>query len=215
MEDNNKFVKYIAIIALLIAVVGVSVGFAAFTNTVNIKAKAEVTPGDGSSYAGGQLSTDDDTTTPGTVTPTTEGGATGDPATLTNDTIDNIKAKFTAPGQSVTYTFYGRNDSAFVSYLNSVVFGSKSCAPASAARDGVEPATASLVTAACNGITMSIKAGSETFTATNTSVTGHTLASGANETITVTITYATGAATADGAFDVDFGTSVLTYSTVD
>ena len=41
MENNDKFVRYIAIIALLIAIVGVSVGFAALTNTVNIKATAD------------------------------------------------------------------------------------------------------------------------------------------------------------------------------
>ena len=207
MESNDKFVKYIAIIALLIAVVGVSIGFAAFSNTVNIKATAQVTP-DGSNYQGGTLSTDDDSVVPGNVTPTTEGGATGDTAVLGTDTIQNMKARFTAPGQSVKYSFYGYNNSEFVTYLNSVVFGSKSCTPGTGA-------TQSYVTAACNGISMTIKVGSQTFTATNTNVSGHSVAAGNSEAIEVTITYASNASVADGPFDVDFGTTVLTYSTVD
>ena len=207
MENNDKFVRYVAIIALLIAVAGVSVGFAAFSNTVNIKATAQVTP-DGGSYQGGTLSTDDDSVVPGNVVPTTTGGATGDTAVLGTDTIQNMKARFTAPGQSVKYSFYGYNNSDFVTYLNSVVFGAKSCTPGTGA-------TSSYVSAACNGISMSIKVGSQTFTTDNTNVSGHSVNSGNSEAIEVTITYATGSTEADGPFDVDFGTTVLTYSTVD
>lgn len=212
MESNEKFVRYIAIIALLIAVVGVSVGFAALTNTVNIKAGAEVRYPNPDSVA--VLSTDDDSSQQGTVTPTTTGGATGDNASLGTDTIQNMKAHFTAPGQSVTYSFYAYNGSSFISYLNSVVFGAKTCTPAQ-----TNGGTQSYVTAACADISMSITAGTgagaATFTTDNTNVTGHSVAAGGSEPIVVTITYATGGAVADGDFDVDFGTTVLTYSTVD
>jgi len=211
MGNNDKFVRYVAIVALLIAIVGVSVGFAALTNTVNIKAGAEVRYSTPDTVA--VLSTDDDSSQQGSVTPTTTGGATGDTASLGTDTIQSMKAHFTAPGQTVTYSFYGFNGSSFTSYLNSVVFGSKSCTAAQ-----TNGATASYMNAACNDITMSIKVGpgtGTTFTTDNTNVSGHSVAAGASEPIVVTITYANNGAVADGGFDVDFGTTVLTYSTVD
>ena len=62
---------------------------------------------------------------------------------------------------------------------------------------------------------MSIKVGSQTFNATNTNVSSHSVAAGNSEVIEVTIEYASGSDEADGTFDVDFGTTVLTYSTVD
>ena len=215
MENNDKFVKYIAIIALLFAVVGISVGFAAYTNTVNIKATAVV--GSNPVIPVAALSTDPSQQDPGNVVPTTTGGATGDTGVLGNDTIQNMKAHFTTPGQTVTYSFYGYNGSTFLSYLNSVVFGSKSCNTT-----GLSNPATNGVSAACDDIIMTITVGTgasqATFTTDNTNVSGHSLAAGASEPIVVTISYLDGTGhghVADGEFNVDFGTTVLTYSTVD
>ena len=57
MRSNDS--KYITIIALVLAVVGISIGFAAYSNTVQIKAQADVRPS-GSNFEGGILSTDPD-----------------------------------------------------------------------------------------------------------------------------------------------------------
>ena len=48
--DRNREAKIISIVALFIAVVGVSVGFAAFSNTLTINSSAEVKP-DSSKFA--------------------------------------------------------------------------------------------------------------------------------------------------------------------
>lgn len=207
MENNNRYSKYIAIIALLISVVGVSLGFAAFSNTVQIQAQADVRP-DSSAYRGGVLSTDPNDVEEGTVTPTTSGGATAEAADLTETGIENIMVHFTAPNQSATYSFYGINKSEFLAYLNEVNFGSKSCTPGTGT-------TASYVTEACNDIVMTIAIGSDSWTETDNDINGHTIDSQANEPITVTIEYLEGGATADGDFDVDFGTSTIKYGTVD
>jgi len=213
MENNNRYSKYLAIIALLISVVGVSLGFAAFSNTVQIKATADVTP-DQTQYEGGILSTDPSDPEDGTVTPTTTGGATADPATLTKDGIENIHVTFTEPGQSATYSFYGYNNSAFVSYLNDVTFGSKSCAAKPNANGSTT--TDAYVQEACDDIVMYISVGpDDSFTETDHAVTGHTLASETSEPITVTIEYIDGGDTADGNFEVNFGTSTITYGTTD
>ena len=209
MENNNKYTKYLAIFALLVSVVGLSLGFAAFSTTVSIQAGAVYSSTQASeNYRGGVLSTVSNTVSEGNVTATTEGGATADTATLTEDTISNIVAHFTASGQSVEYSFYGFNDSEFPSYLNSVVFGTKSCTAGTGATD-------SYVQAACNDINMYITAGDEEFTETETNVVNHPVDSKQSEVIKVTIEYINGGATADGDFTVDFGTTVLTYSTVD
>ena len=41
MQNNDRYSKYIAIIALLISIVGVSLGFAAFSDVVQINAAAD------------------------------------------------------------------------------------------------------------------------------------------------------------------------------
>ncbi len=207
MENNNRYSKYVAVIALLISVVGVSLGFAAFSNTVQIKAQADVTT-DGSTYKGGTLSTDPDDVEEGPVTPTTTGGATAEIADLSETGIENIHVHFTEPGQSATYSFYGYNNSEFATYLNEVTFGSKTCTPGTGT-------TAAYVTEACNDIIMTIAAGASSWTETDDSVNGHSVNSQESEPIAVTIEYLDGGAQADGPFDVNFGTSTLLYSTVD
>lgn len=207
MEKNNKTLKYLAIISLLVSVIGISLGFAAFSSTLRIVATADVSPSS-TLYSGGTLSINSNTVTTGNVTATTTGGATADVATLTESNIQNINAHFTEPGQTATYSFYSINGSEFNSYLNSIVFGTKTCTPASGT-------TAEYAQAACNDITMTVSAGSSSFTETNNNISSHAITSGSYEPIAVTITYAPDGAVADGDFSVNFGTTSLTYGTVD
>ena len=207
MENNNRYSKYVAIIALLISVVGVSLGFAAYSNTVQIKARADVDYAN-PNYQGGVLSTDPDDVEEGTVTPTTTGGATADPANLTETGIENIHVYFTDTNQSATYSFYGINKSAWVSYLNSVTFGSKTCTPGTGTN-------ADYVAEACNDIIMTISVSSDSYPETEADISGHELASGNSEPIAVTIEYLDGGNVADGPFEVNFGTSSLVYGSAE
>ena len=203
---RNRGSKYIVLFALLISVAAVSLGFAAFTSTLTISSSAAVNFNQPFDL---KFSTANNKIQAGTVTPTAT-GATGASATIPSDStsITGLKATFTSTGQSVKYTFYAYNASPFVGYLNSVNFGTKTCT----AKSGT---TQSYVNNACGDISLTVKAGSSTFTSSNTNISSHTVASAGYETIEVTIAYAANGAVADGDFDVTFGDVTLIYGTAD
>ena len=72
-----------------------------------------------------------------------------------------------------------------------------------------------MVEAACNGISVSVKVGNETYTGSKGSITNHLLAIDAYEEVVVTIEYKSTASRADGDFEVAFGDITLTYNSVD
>ena len=211
---DNKTYKYIAVAALLLGIVGVTLGYAAFSSTLNITSSAEVTPD--SSTFNVDFSSSNSSVQTNNITPTLSANVTGFSATAgqinnTGDpTISNLKATFTEPGQSATYSFYAYNAGQYIAYLNSVVFsGNKTCT----ARTGT---TQSLVDTACNGISLSVKVGTEAATTTSVStITGHSLGINGAEEVIVVISYASGSGIADGSFDVTLPDVVLTYNSVD
>lgn len=211
---DNKAYRIISIVALVLGIIGVTLGYAAFSNTLTISSSAEVNPD--SSTFNVDFSSSDQSVVTNPITPSLSANVTGFSATnatidnTSDPTISNLKATFTAPGQSVTYTFYSYNAGEYIAYLNSVVFsGSKTCTPANGT-------TASLVTSACNGIGLSVKVGNEAATTTSqASISGHSLGINAAEEVVVTISYAAGSAIADGDFTVALPDIVLTYESAD
>ena len=169
----------ITIAALIIAIVGLSIGFAAFSNTLNISESASVNP-DASNlkvvfaknYFTEQVTTPNmlDTTdvTP-TLSPNNVTGFTAGDAEINNDAqngpeLTGLEANFTAPGQSVTYTLNVVNAGKLKAYLTDLEFETtenpartKTCL-AEETGDSTR-ATDSLVEAACNGISISVKVG--------------------------------------------------------
>ena len=213
--SENKSYKMIAIIAILVGAIGVAVGYSAFSSTLKITSSAEVTP-DSDKFSV-VFSSSDQSVQTNNITPTLNKTVTGFSATAatidntTGDpTVSNLKATFTEPGQSATYSFYAYNAGEYIAYLKKIEFdGSKTCT----ARQGT---TQSLVTSACNGISLSVQVGSENATtSTVNSITSHGLAVDTAEAVTVVITYASESAIADGDFDVSFPDIKLTYKSVD
>lgn len=212
--NESKSYKIIAIVALLLGIVGVTLGYAAFSSTLTISSSAEVKP-DPSTF-NVDFSSSNSSVVANAITPTLSANVTGFSATsatidnTTDPTISNLKATFTAPGQSVTYTFYSYNAGEYIAYLNSIVFsGSKTCT----AKSGT---TQALVNTACTGINLSVKVGTEAVTSTSVAtITGHSLAKNGAEEIVVTISYADGSERADGDFDVTLPDIILTYDSVD
>jgi len=206
---NSTGSKYVIVFALLISVAALSLGFAALTSTLTIKSSATVSTSPENFKV--ELSTAANTTSSGSVNATLDpssGGPTADAATLNATTISGIKAKFTNVGQTVTYTFYARNTGEFLAYLNSVNLGSKTCTAGTGTNQ-------SYVNAACNGITMKVKVGTDEYSTSNTSITNKTLATGANVQVQVIVNYASNASTADGDFTVAFGDTTLIYGSAD
>ena len=231
--EKDRRARLMAIAALLVGVIGLSLGFAAFSNVLTIKSSAEVNVDANAlnvDFSSQSASVVDGTVTP-TLTPSTgaPAGFSGDNATIDNSAagapkIEGLHAVFTNPGQSVTYTFYTKNIGALKAYLTNVNFAevatgvTKQCT-ATAVTSPATPATDSLVQAACAGISLTMTLGSEPFTATTArasfaTATAHDLDVNASEQVTVVISYAAGSAQADGDFDVTFGDITLNYSSV-
>ena len=100
MKDNKKVLYGLVALALVLSVVGISIGFAAMSTDLTINGSAEVVP------ASWNIKFKD------LSSPTITGDAEVTTApTITSDThIGNYAVKLTKPGDSVTYTFKVAND---------------------------------------------------------------------------------------------------------
>ena len=212
MKKKNKQMTTLAI--LLVAVVGLSIGFAAFSNILTISSGATVTPDESTFNV--DFSTNSTSVVAGTIEPVDypDEGVTAENAIIDNTgnpTIKNIKATFTEPGITASYTFYAYNAGEYAAYLNKVNFLNvegknepKVCTPASGT-------TQALVDEACKGIVLSISIDGMTYT-NSQDVIYAALDKNKSHKIVVSISYS--GARADGEFTVEFGDISLTYSTV-
>ena len=221
--EKQRSTKVIAVVALIAAVFGLSIGFAAYSRTLNItNIDATVTPGESEL----DVFFDNDQTKDnalevvkgtGTGALSTEEGATITNPALnsgTQPTISGFTANFTAKGQSVVYTFYVYNNSPYNAYLNAVSFTGaephKSCEATAAGTN------ATLVQNACNDITLSLKVGTDTILSTNSAAfKSHTIAAGAWQPVVVEIAYdGTTYPLPDGDMKVTFDGIQLSYTTI-
>lgn len=215
--ENNKGFKVMTICALVAAVVGLSLGFAAFSNTLTISSSAEVTPSS-DTFKVYFSSSDEGVVTEkiGAVDAGTVAGATGDEATITNEAsdgtnkIEGLNAKFTKPGQKVTYSFYVHNIGEYPAYLKSL---SVTSAPTVCQKTADSEASADLVSGACAGISMSVKLNETEYTTSTTAfTTNRVLAVNGMIPVVVTIDYASTASPVDGPIEVEFDGIELKYS---
>ena len=222
MESRKR--KGLLIVIVVLAVFGLSLGFAAYSQTLTVKSSAEFNPDDINFNV--DFSKASDSVVGGEVTPTLSPSDSQN-FTATNGVIDNsdsgnaviknLHAVFTKPGQSVTYSFYTKNAGDLKAFLKSVTFYNvsgesvtKKCTPKAST-------TPSLVESACSGIKLKLIVGSEEFTETKVrnqfeSPTAHDLAKNGSEQIKVIISYEDGSELADGGFDVSFGDIILLYT---
>ena len=216
--EKDRSTKLIAIVALLIAVAGLTIGFAAMSSTLIIKSSAEVKANENDFDV--ELSTNSTEVETDNVTKTVSEGATAEDAIMNSNartsTIENIKATFTSPNQSVTYSFYSFNKGRIKAYLNSIEFENitdsfKVCTPNTNTNK-------ELVDAACENINLTLKVGDTNNLITTSEsindINGHSLEIGSGEPIVLTITY-TGDKVADGDFQVSFGDISLKYDSAD
>ena len=212
----NKKSKIFLSVIIAVGVLGLGIGFAAFTNTLNISSNATVNPSSSDFkvlFSSSSTKLVDGTIDIGYHTSGTSGAnATINNSNPTSPKITGIKATFTKPGGEVHYDFYVRNEGKYTAYLKNITFGSKKCI----AKTGT---TQALVDAACDSIVLHIRFGTDSSSDLynvrgNKTVSNHPLEKGASEQIKVWIGYY-GSALADGEFDITFGDITLTYSTID
>ena len=213
--EKDRTIKYVAVFALLLSVLGLSLGFAAFSNSLTISSEAHVTP-DASQF-NVDFSTESNKVTVAAVEPALTNGATATNATINNEgdpTITGLNATFKQPGDKVVYSFNAYNDGALDAFLTSVTFNNASTGDSFKVCKAGEGTTESLVAAVCPNITATVEVGGTSYADTQTGITGHNLAKKTGETVVVTLEY-TGNLVADGNFDVSFGDVVLKYDSVD
>lgn len=222
--EKDRSSKIIAIVALVVAVIALSVGFASYSSKLNISSSASVSPVNNFkvlfSSSSSSLATDNITAT---VSNAENVSAT--PATINNGnaipSLSGLSATFSEPGQSAEYTVYVTS-SEYDAYLKTITYGIvdadnssyKKCTATDA-----DTTNASSVAAACDSINLKVSvAGKDKTTEASNSlsdITGNLLEKGAFKEVKVTIEYATNGAKADGDFGVTFGDISLGYDTMD
>ena len=231
--EKERQVKILSIIALVIAIVGMTLGFAAFSTTLNISSSATVTPSsddfkitiygikDSSFYDtfadNNYAYTDSDISDSYGVA--LDSDATSTTASIDNvsHTISNIKGYFEKEGY-VIYHFIIKNEGKYDAYLDisNLIFNSNenqylanNLSPTCTPGDG---ATSSLVEDACNGVV-----GTVSFLDINTgtpkviSETYYKIPVGGSDLLGFAIEYR--GPLADGPFDVEFEDFQLKFST--
>lgn len=211
--------QVLTIVALLVGIFGLSVGFASFSESLTISSSLIVKP-DASTFRV-VFSSDSNSLQTNDIVGVTSDGAEAGRASIENDgntpTISDLTAKFTAPGQTVKYTFYAHNKGYYVAYLDSIQYENvvgESQKKVCTATDS-ENTSSSLLTAACNDISMTVDVGDVSVFGTVRDITGHSLDKDAFEKVVVTISYADNNNRSDGDFIVEFGDVLLRYKSQD
>ena len=231
MEKNNGG-KIIAVIALVVAVAGLSLGFAAFSTSLKIDTAANVSASSnwnvGFSNDGSNI---EDVTTAGTK----NANETGNPGVIdvtkytigqhTNATLS------TTTGSSVSYNLDILNKGSLTAYLDSVNFDSVTvtCTNASSSGSVTEGVAGAGTTSSGNtttisnsdcakmfGVTLSI--GGTPYSSTPASVTANSIAAGSSTPVVLTVAYKDDenaravAATLNGDIVVTIGSISVVYT---
>lgn len=210
MEKSRK-TKKVILIVLLLLIVGLSIGFAAFGEDLTIRTGATVTPNpDGFAVVFSASKTEaiaGQTVTDGTYAQAANIEANS--TTLPSVETEKLSATFTEPGQTATWKFYSFNNGIYDAFLNDVTIGDITCT----AKQGTDQ---SKVDEAAEGISVTVSVGGSTYTGKgNSAINGHSLAKNSGEEIVVTLKYAANSAIADGNFDVTVGDIILGYDSID
>ncbi len=225
--EKNRDLKLVLVTVLAVGIVGLSIGFAAFSNVLRINSSANVSPDEHSfnvdfSSSESAVEENDIVATMSSTALTDYNPAVPMSATnakINNDTdptISNLSATFNAPGQKAVYNFYAYNKGELDAYLKSIVYANVSGQTSNKVCTAGQGTTDALVQKACEGIVVKVKVGSEAETTSGlASITNHQLIKSASEPVTVTIEYLANSAVADGDFTVSFGDISLNYSSVD
>ena len=112
MKNNRKVLYGLVALALLLSVVGISIGFAAMSQDLKIEGTAEVTP------ASWNILFKD----LGEAQEVGDGLELDDP-TLSTTIIKDFDVRLTKPGDSVSYTFKVANDGTIDAKLSDIQFG--------------------------------------------------------------------------------------------
>lgn len=234
MEKNNG-VRMLAAFALVVAVAGLSLGFAAFSTSLKIDTAANVTAGTNNWNVG--FSTDGTTVEDPTTARTVAANETGNPGiidvkkyTISQNTNATLS---TTTGSSVSYDLSILNKGSVNAYLDSVDFDgvTVTCTNATGSTSTVIEGTADAGTSVIGGNSttisdtdcakmfgVSLELDGTTYSSTPASVTASTIAPNGSAPVTLTVSYLDTAdaravaATLDGDIVVNIGSISVVYT---
>ena len=211
--------QQLTIILVLVAVIStISVGFAAFSSTLNISSSATVTPNSSDFKVVLTHSYD--------YIPTYSngcevfgadygGGANySNPPCVTANSVSGLGGFFTAPNQYVEMTVYAVNKGKYDAYLKNINFNNVLGYSTNIVCTPETGATPELVEEACKGISIDIQVNNNIYYNTS-ALNNQKLEINDYDTIKLTIRYAENSARADGPFTVSIGDVSFDYSTID
>lgn len=238
MRKDRK-IKILSIVALVLAIIGMSLGFAAFSSTLTISSSATVTPNSNDfkvavyglkSLSGFDIeevftSGPDMTQWSSDYASALDSYNTGVSATNavidnTNFTVSNMSAEFTEPSQSIGYVFLIKNEGKYGTYisipqyLKDMYLSGEHMGICTAG----EGATEELVQAACEGVFGQIVA---VYSSDGTDISNKLVSSSQGDHLIdvgdyVVVIYSIGyegETRADGPFSVKFEDFKITFST--
>ena len=235
MERNNG--KIIAIVALVVAVIGLSLGFAAFATQLSIGTAANVSTGSGNWSVG--FSVDGSNIVTGTQTKAAQNSNAGvlnvTKYTLSQETNAELNFSDTT---SVSYNLSIVNEGSLTAYLDKVDFSgvtftcTNAAAGSSSWFEGSSTAgsmttgtnTTTLTDQQCaNLFSVSLSIGGTTYSTTTSGITGKSIPATTNNSVPVVLTVAYKndataqaiAASLDGDISVSIGTIVVDYKSVE
>ena len=214
---NNDFYKKIETISLLVAIVCLTIGFMSYSSSLQIVEDLEVKEENKTEKVKIVFSAREDRHDVKVIEGITGSGesvGTVEIVDTEKGTLTNLHARFTKPGQRVSYVFYSHNLSKEDAYLDTITYSNvsgdnnfKKCYALNSRNTNLK-----LLTAACADISMIVYVND--IMVTNGSLTGiedHLLKAGTSEKVTVIIEYADNGNFADEDFVVEFGSLTLTY----
>ena len=221
--EKTRQIKILSIVALVVAIAGMTLGFAAFSTTLSISSSATVTPNSEDFKV--VLSSNSNYGDPihNVIEPSIVGDASANAIIINNvgnTFTTNINVNFESPGSSVLYTMFVHNVGKYDAYFNKIVFdkvsGSELKKVCSIPSDS--NATPELVEQACDGIKFSVGVFNYTkyvYFTDDYYFNSIILKPGQVGSGKFLIEYGSDAVRADGPFNVQFGDITLEYNTVD
>ncbi len=214
---SKKFVRCLIIVSLLVGVVGISIGFAAYSDVLQIKPSLTVTPD--SKYFKVNFSSSSLELETNPIEPTkSDASIVASSAVIDNlnsPTIKNLSAVFTEPGQYVVYSFYAYNTGRYNAYLNDVTFKNIDGKNVNKECIALPGTSEDLVNQVCGDIQITVQVGSTICKETTNNIQDHVINRNAAEAVTIKFTYVNNDHYADGDFEIDFGDITLSYASVD
>lgn len=201
---KDKGTKVIAIVALIIAVLGMTIGFASYSRTFSISTTSDSVVKKGV-----------DAFSTGLFLSTTEGNGT-----VTDETTwSGLTGTITSTEKAISYSATLNNQTDYVAYLKSISSNSGKLVCTA-----VNPAdtNASLVQAACEGLTLTIDVGdysgtitkSQALASSNLNDGSYIVGKQSTSTVTMTLTLSDDAVMPDGDFYVTIPAITFDYTSL-